>query len=110
MIRGEEVSVIGFVVTGQDDLGNDVREELDPVPVGNVLVAPGAQADATEDSRPDGVVVAYTLYFPKTYVSSLDGCDVLVRGHRCHVVGHPDRYRPCPTQWNMKCEVSYVEG
>ena len=111
MIRGETVTVLAPIAAGEDDLGNAVLE-WEQSEVRDVLVAPGASADAIASTRPDGVTVEYTLHFPKTFAGALRGCDVIVRGKRCRVVGSPDRYTEsnCPTRWNMSCEVKRVEG
>lgn len=110
MIRGETVTVLRPTRAGKDALGMPVEGEPVETAVGNVLVKPGTAAVPGGDNRPDGVTVAYTLYFPDTYTGELDGCDVVVRGRKCRVVGHPDRYDPHPTAWNMECEVQRVEG
>lgn len=111
MIEGETVTVISYTEGGYDELGAAIKQSIEKA-VANVVVFPGASKDASEDIRPDGVVVAYTLHFPKTFKDDIMGCDVIVRGHKCHVIGHPDRMPtpPCPTKWNMTVEVSYVEG
>ena len=110
MISGEAVYVISYIPNGNDELGAPIMMEVTKE-VKRVVVFPGARKDASEDTRPQGVVVAYTLHFPKTFKDDVTGCDVIVRGHRCHVIGHPDREPPpCPTNWNMTVEVSYVEG
>ena len=77
LIQGETVTVIRTKKVldelGEPTYGEDAREE-----VGNVVVAPGATADL-DASRPEGVTVAYTLCFPKTYAGELKGCAVEVR-------------------------------
>ena len=111
MIKGETVTVISYIDNGYDELGAPIKNPC-AKNVQNVVVFPGARKDASEDTRPDGVVVAYTLHFPKTFKCDVTGCDIIVRGHTCHVIGHPDREPtpPCPTKWNMTVEVSYIEG
>ncbi len=78
--------------------------------VDNVLVSPGTSQDVTDSNRPEGVEVNYTLYFPKAYTGSLEGLRVKVRGNYYHVIGCPDRYSPCPTNWNMTVMVGRVNG
>ena len=104
------MTVISYTSDGEDALGNRVRSESGRESVGNVLVAVGPQKDASAANRPDGAVVVYTLYFPKTYKGDPTGCDVLVRGHTCRVIGNPDRYPVNATHWDMECEVADVEG
>ena len=109
MLKGEDVTVVYRVKNGVDGFNNDTYED-DPRTVSNVLVAPGKARNATESNRPDGVVVDYTLCFPKTFTGDLTWERVVVRGHDCSVVGHPDRYDPCPTEWNMVVEVRRTDG
>lgn len=110
LIQGEAVTVIrtGRVLDelGEPTYGEDAREE-----VGNVVVAPGATADL-DASRPEGVTVAYTLCFPKTYAGELKGCAVEVRGERFRVVGDPRRYTEAntPGAWNLTVEVTRTDG
>lgn len=105
----ETVTVIRYEESGSDDLGAPVMAESGRDAVPGVLVAIGSQRNASDDNRPDGIVIAYTLYFPEEYVGDVVGCDVIVRGHKCAVVGNADRWMS-PNRWNMACEVSYVEG
>lgn len=106
----EEVVVVSREETGRDDLNDPVFTEQSEA-VQGVLVVPGAQSEPGEDNRPQGREVAYTLYFPKTYAGQLDGCHVIVRGHRCRVIGHVDRYRVYGfMDYDTKCEVEHVEG
>lgn len=110
LITGEAIEVIRPIVErdalGEPTYGEDAREE-----VGNVVVAPGATADL-DASRPEGVTVAYTLCFPKTYAGELKGCAVEVRGERFRVVGDPQRYTEAntPGAWNLTVEVTRTDG
>lgn len=110
LIQGEAVTVIRRE-TVRDELGEPVevvetREEL-----ADVVVAPGATEDLDE-SRPEGVSVAFTLCFPKTYDESLRGCSVVVRGTEYDVVGDPQHYTEgnTPGPWNLTVEVGRVDG
>lgn len=105
----ETVTVVRFEEVGVDELGNPIREKV-PENVDGVLVAVGPQGEPSETNRPDGVTVAYTLYFPKTFTGEVDNCGCVVRGHYCEFTGHSDRYTQSPNPWNMKCEVKYGEG
>lgn len=110
-MKGESVQVKRFEATGSDPFGAPiVTEHVDDVD--NVLVAPGAVADLFESNRPDGVVVRYTLYFPKTFDASLEGCQVNVRGRWLNVVGDPDHYPAdlTPGDWWMVVEVTDTDG
>lgn len=110
LIQGETVTVIrtGRVLDelGEPTYGEEAREE-----VGNVVVAPGATADL-DASRPEGVTVAYTLCFPKTFTGELKGCAVEVRGERFRVVGGPQRRTEAntPGPWNLTVEVTRTDG
>ena len=111
--KGETVTVFMKDVSGYDELGNPTMTET-PQEVDNVLVAVGSQGEPGETNRPEGVNIAYTLYLPKAFTSTLgedtlDNREVEVRGHRCRVVGHPDIW-PSPNPWDMACEVENVEG
>lgn len=102
--------VVTYVQVGKDPYGAPIKE-LVATPVANVLVAPGPSSDLGED-RPEGVDVKYTLQFPKTFKGALEGADVIVRGEKCHVIGHPDVYDAawCPTSWNQTVEVGDTHG
>lgn len=113
MISGEEVSVCRPTEGRADPFGAaSMKFDWESAEkVGNVLVAPGAASDLDE-TRPNGVEVAYTLYFPKSFEGSLRGCRVKVGGKEFSVVGDPRRYpeRLTPGDWNMQAEVARVDG
>ena len=75
------------------------------------VVCPGATSDM-DATRPEGVAVAYTLHFPKTYSGSLRGCSVEVRGETYDVVGDPQRTTEAatPGPFNMAAEVTRADG
>lgn len=107
---GETVTVRVYEKTGRDAYGAAVKEPKEEA-VANVLVAPGATADLGED-RPEGVEIAYTLYFPKAYTGDLENADISVRGEWFSVSGSPKCYEPgfCPTEWNRSVEVEVTHG
>lgn len=80
--------------------------------VENVLVAPGRCAEIGDGPRPDGVIVAVTLHFPKTFTGDLEHCEVSVRGRRFRVIGAPQRFADanCPGEWNMSVECEACDG
>lgn len=97
-----------------DVLGNAVPGEPESVEVENVLVAPGA-TEGLDETRPDGVTVALTLHFPKTYTDSLRGCQVRLSGvydGLYEVVGDPKPYEDSvtPGPWDRPVEVSATDG
>lgn len=109
LIPTEAVTVLRPTVE-RDDLGEPVetgtsREGVDCV------VCPGATADM-DATRPEGVTVAYTLHFPKTYAGGLRGCSVEVRGTRYDVVGDPQRTTAAatPGPFNLAVEVTRADG
>lgn len=109
LIPTEPVAVIRPTVE-RDDLGEPVfgeptREEV------RCVVCPGATSDM-DATRPEGVTVAYTLHFPKTYAGSLRGCSVEVRGETYDVVGDPQRTTDAatPGPWNLAVEVTRADG
>ncbi|WP_200799684.1 hypothetical protein [Olsenella urininfantis] len=110
LIKGETVTVVTDGVT-YDELGEPTYGEATREEVSNVVVAPGATADL-DASRPEGVTVAYTLCFPKTFTGELKGRSVEVRGEALQVVGDPQRYTDAntPTPWNLTVEVTRTDG
>lgn len=109
LIPTEPVTVIRPSIE-RDDLGEPVevgaeREEV------RCVVCPGATSDM-DATRPEGVAVAFTLHFPKTYAGSLRGCSVEVRGETYGVVGDPQRTTEAatPGPFNMAAEVTRADG
>jgi hypothetical protein len=111
LFNGEDVTVELKRPTVCDGF-NKQEYDTEAVTVADVLVAPGATADVTDSNRPEGVRVAYTLYFPKSFAAVLDGLHVIVRGERCAVIGAPRPYPESltPGKWNLKAEVEAVHG
>ena len=111
MISGRTVTVLTPTVGDVDRFGEPVEGRPTETTVDNVLIVPGATADL-EASRPDGVTVALTLHFPKTYSGNLRGCNVVVDGEMYRVIGGPKPYMDenTPTQWHMPVEVEAVHG
>lgn len=109
LIPTEAVTVLRPSVE-RDDLGEitegeSAREEV------RCVVCPGATSDM-DATRPEGVTVAYTLHFPKTYAGGLRGCSVEVRGTRYDVVGDPQRTTDAatPGPFNLAVEVTRADG
>lgn len=93
-----------------DDLGERVSV-TETQTEAEVLVQPGATADM-DATRPEGITVAYTLHFPKTWTAPLRGCSCLVRGERCQVVGDPKPFTAAntPGEYSMPVEVTRADG
>ncbi len=110
LIHGEAVTVTRETVT-YDELGEPTATEAVTETVENVVVSPGATSDL-DSTRPNGVTVAFTLHFPKTYAGDLKDAVVGVRGTACKVAGDPQRYaeRDTPGDWNMTVEVTRTDG
>lgn len=109
MIGTEEVTVISPNLD-TDDIGEPIGSAPTEEPA-MVVVQPGA-SKSLDASRPDGVSVAYTLHFPKTWTAPLRGCFVSVRGELFSVVGDPKPYSPenTPGEFNMSVEVTRSDG
>lgn len=114
MISGRTVTVYTPTSAGVDRFGEPITGTPTETQVQNVLVVPGATADL-EASRPDGVTVALTLHFPKTFAGDLRGCEVGITGEYSgtyRVIGEPLPYQieNTPTAWRMPVEVERVNG
>lgn len=99
---------------GQPDRFGNATYAYTSKTVDDVLVAPGATSDL-EASRPEGVTVAYTLHFPKTFTGSLEGCIVTLPAPWAgdyRVVGDPHPYIDAntPTRWHIPVEVEAAHG
>ena len=120
MIRGVDVTVshptVAVVDRARqlDRFGNYVPGTPTTETVHGVLVSPGATSDM-EAARPEGVTVAYTLHFPKSYTGSLEGCTVTLPAPWAgdyRVIGDPREYIDAntPTPWHMPVEVEAAHG
>ena len=89
LIATESVTVITPSV-GRDELGEPIVGEARREEVGGVVVCPGPTSDL-DATRPEGVRVAFSVFFPKGYGADRRGCSVVVRGVTCEVVGWPQR-------------------
>lgn len=114
MIRGVAVEVLRPTVGAADRFGNPTKGQPTSETVEDVLVSPGATVDL-EAARPEGVKVAYTLHFPKSYAESLEGCSVILPAPwagEYRVVGNPRPYIDAntPTRWHTPVEVEEAHG
>ena len=115
-MRGRDVTVLVPVLGPVDRFGNQTTARSVQVDVSGVLIAPGVAVEMNAP-RPDGVVVALTLHFPKTWGGeSLRGCDIEVHdgpwAGMYRVIGDPKPYdeRNTPTRWNFPVEVEAADG
>ena len=114
MISGVPVDVLRPIAGARDRLGTPTVTGYTRETVNNVLIEQGV-TDSLEASRPDGVTVAYTLHFPKTYSEKLEGCNVELPAPWAgvyRIVGDP---RPLmdantPTEWHMPAMVEAAHG
>ena len=114
MIRGTSVTVITPNYDGTDRFGEPIAATPTRATVDNVLVSPGA-TDDLEAAREDGVTVALTLHFPKSFTGDLRGCEVELSGQFAgtyRVIGEPKPYMDenTPTAWHMPVEVEACHG
>ena len=112
-MRGTSVILYTPNGTERDRFGNEQRFFTESK-VSDVLVQPGVSADL-EASRPEGVTVAFTLHFPKTFGGSLEGCEIELPEPwfgRYRVIGNPSRYmrENTPTRWDFPVEVERAYG
>lgn len=114
MITGISVEVIRPAKGAPDRFGNETAEACERETVDNVLVSPGPTSDM-EAARPDGVVVALSLHFPRGYAKPLANCEVELPepwAGRYRVVGDPRPYidADTPTPWHLPVEVEAAHG
>lgn len=98
----------------KDRFGNPQRAFDGGTAVDGLLVAPGSTEDL-DASRPDGVSVALTVHFPKTWATSLRGCEIDLAepySGRYRVIGDPQPYMDAntPTTWHLPVEVERADG
>lgn len=114
MIRGITATVLRPNPTGRDRLNNVTYGEPTREVVANVLVDSPNPQDMVS-ARANGVTLALTLRFPKTYSASLRGCSVELPApysDTYHVVGDPKPMLDanCPTPWHMDVNVRVGHG
>ena len=113
-IKGTTVSVELRKSSERDSFGNEQPAWDKAQDVTNVLVVPG-KCEELDATRPEGVRVALTLHFPKSWTSDLRGAKVTLTGRYAGtylVIGDPIPYMDAntPGAWNMPVEVEAVDG
>ncbi|MBT1173579.1 hypothetical protein JS528_09550 [Bifidobacterium sp. MA2] len=111
-MQGEPITLIrrkqhGFTSDGEPQW--ERTEETVP----NVLIQDGNGSNATESTRPDGITVAKTAHFPRTWpYHSLRGCKIAIDGTEYTVIGDPRPYTGglTPTQWNLTVPLQDERG
>lgn len=114
MLNGTTVTVKLPTLWRYDRFNNKVVDEYSETTIENVLIVPGATSDL-DASRPEGVRVAFTLHFPKTFSGSLEYALVTLPepyGGTYRVIGNPKPYMDAntPTPWHMPAEIEEVHG
>ncbi len=123
MSLGEAVAVLTRSSSSTDRMGDPVWTWT-PETVENVLVRPLNGSDASDQLRPDGVRALYRLAFPKTWTEgkapgylaharvalTARGMSATDADSALRVIGSPDLTEPCPTKWNLTCDVGRVDG
>ena len=112
-MRGISITVKKPLDGTLDRFGNPIKT-WQTFTIDDVLVSPGATADL-EASRPEGVSVAWTLHIPKTFVGTLEGCEITLPepyGGRYRVIGNPGQYMDenTPTRWHTPVEIEAAHG
>ena len=111
-MRGETVTLVERVKSSVDP-GGDAVWATTETPVDNVMVADGDQDNLAGSIRPDGIVVAKTMYFPRSFAyHSLRGASVRIDGVDYPILGDPRPYDGGmkPTDWNLTVKVRDVRG
>lgn len=109
LIKTETVTVQRKTVA-YDELGEIESEETVSEDV-QCIVEPGSSSDL-DATRPNGVLVSFTVHFPKAYKASLRGALLVLRGETYSVVGNPQGYTEAntPGLFNRTVEVSATDG
>lgn len=107
--KTETVFVEKRTLIGRDARNNPCYEYYDEE-VCDIIVCPGPRDDINDASRLGGVIINYTLHFPKAYRGELEGLRIKVRDEYFHVIGSPKHYSHAPGQWDMPVEVSASHG
>lgn len=101
-----------------NELGETVTKWI-PEKVSGVVVRPQTPEDEKNTLMPDGIRIRFRLAFPKTYAQSLEHCRIALPARGMSetdadaayiVVGAPQHTMPCPTLWDMICEVGKHDG
>jgi hypothetical protein len=110
--KAGETVIVEFKTPNGTDSHNNPTYDTQGIAVDYVLVAPGSLSDIREPNRPDGHLVRYTLYFPKTFGLKLEGTRINVRDDWCAVIGSPAHYDHAltPGAWSMVVEVEKADG
>lgn len=111
-MRGEKITITRSMSTGTDAFGMPVSVESTEI-VDDVLIAPGSEQNSSDSTHPEGITVAYTLYFPRSWqFNSLRGALITIDDIDYTVIGDPRPYKGGvqPTRWNLVVQVSDRRG
>ena len=112
MLHGETITILRRVNGDPDSFGAS-SSTITQEHVDNVLITDGTGSNSTDSTRPDGITVAKTLYFPRSWeYKSLRGCQIRIDGQDHTVIGDPRPYKGgiTPTQWNLSVPVKDTRG
>lgn len=112
-MQGEPITLIRRQQHGFTAEGEPAWERMPEETVENVLIQDGSQANATDPIRPDGVTVARTCHFPRSWpYRSLRGALVRIDGVEYTVIGDPRPYTGglTPTRWNLTVNLQDERG
>lgn len=107
-----EATLVRRAQNGVDSYNNPVYIDCDPETV-SVLACPQAFDEYESElriSRPEGVRTSMTFYFGKAVKGSLKGAVIRFGGKDYRVIGDPQPYPICPTDWNRIVQAEVVDG
>jgi len=112
MIKGETVTLISKVSSGEDDFGQPVYTE-GQIAVNNVLVGSPSSEDVINELNISGKHIEFSLAIPKGDTNTWENTSVLIRGKRYRTIGLPVSYTehnmPSYFAWNKIIKVERYE-
>lgn len=109
-IKGEDVVLINFTKTGEDEFGHAICNEKKTV-IENVLIAPLSLEEQAEAFNLTGKKAVYQIAIPKKDEHVWKNQSVEFFGQRWIVVGFPKQGIECniPLEWNQIWQVAKYE-
>lgn len=111
MFTGEPVTIRRKITIGTDDFGAELVDYQGET-IDNVIIAPATSSDLSDDLRPNGVKIMYTVHIPREYTESLKDTEFLIGGQWLRSVGDPQPYRDYVFKmpWNRGVSVGVTNG
>lgn len=111
MITGEPVTIRRKVATGYDFFGAETADYTIEI-IDNVIIAPATSTDLTDDLRPNGVRILYTVHIPRDYRKSLRDTEFYINGQWLMSAGDPQAYKDYAFDlpWNRGVSVGVTNG